>query len=119
MGYVSDFAFLIHAFRCINSYLKRRHSKSLQIFPKLSKSKNNNNRLLLFPYPLKVGKDLKVERNVRERDHYLKDFRFPRKENNVRKVEKNNSKIGNYTHTNKNHERQWENKVDKPRTTNC
>ena len=43
-----------------------------------------------------------------------KTWGFQEKKTECQKNGKNISKIGNYTHTNKKHERQWEDTVDKP-----
>lgn len=74
-----------------------------------------------FLFPLKVGEDPKVKRNVRERDHYLfEGFRFPRKENRMpEKWEKQTVPKQETVHTDEKHERQWEARADKPRTTDC
>ena len=54
--------------------------------------------LLMSPLPSKVNKDLKVERNVRERDHYLNEFRCPTKEKKCPKDGKIDSKIQENTY---------------------
>ena len=51
---------------------------------------------------------------------YLKDFRFPRKENRMpEKWEKQTVPKQETVHTDEKYERQWEARADKPRTTNC